>query len=71
MMFPHLISDLYKKANVKAKKQDLVFKPHGFMNVDRLEFIEQVLVEGTQHRKSSKGKRNTRGRPVRPSKSYT
>ncbi|KAF7834824.1 uncharacterized protein G2W53_009683 [Senna tora] len=42
IIFPHLISDLYKKPRVKAKKQDPVFQACEFMNIDRLEFVEPV-----------------------------
>ncbi|KAF7801925.1 Anamorsin like [Senna tora] len=64
MMFPHLISDLYKMAKVRANGQDPVFKPLGFMNYDRLEFVEEVPGRGTQHRKSGKGKNNNYRREV-------
>ncbi|KAF7802097.1 uncharacterized protein G2W53_041208 [Senna tora] len=54
MMFPHFISDLYIKANVRDSGQDSVFSPLGFMNYDQLEFAEPVPEGGTQHRKTSK-----------------
>ncbi|KAF7843979.1 hypothetical protein G2W53_000884 [Senna tora] len=60
MMFPHLISDLYKKANVRDSGQDLVFQPCAFINVDRLEFAKEVPTRGTQQKKSGKGKHNTK-----------
>ncbi|KAF7844064.1 uncharacterized protein G2W53_000969 [Senna tora] len=44
----------------RNKNQDPVFNPYGFVNVDQLEFVEQVPTGGTHHRKSSKGKRDTR-----------
>ncbi|KAF7802065.1 uncharacterized protein G2W53_041176 [Senna tora] len=35
MIFPHLIPDLYKMANVKASGQDPIFRPLGPLNYGR------------------------------------
>ncbi|KAF7810517.1 hypothetical protein G2W53_037260 [Senna tora] len=56
MIFPHLISDFHKKANIKASGQDPIFKPLGPLNYDRLEFSEEVTGGGTQQRQSKEKK---------------
>ncbi|KAF7802014.1 uncharacterized protein G2W53_041125 [Senna tora] len=64
MVFPHLISDLYKMARVRTNRRDLVFRPLWFMNYDRLEYAELVPGGRTQHRKGSKGKNTSYMRGV-------